>query len=329
MTEEKIIISASRTKDLVRVSPVRLAAVLSGEAPVRFGLGKNRTALPLDEVGALIIWTKDPAHMLTNSRLRRALSSFLDKTGGVIVLNLTVTGLAGTALEPGIPSPEDVRAAAAELIDRGRVDPELIILRYDPLIRVRTAGGDTIGNMSPDIFNPVLKLFSLLGVRRIKTSLVDTRYAHVPDRLGRAGLTFDLPGADDVKQLLVEMKSSCARVGARLDICCHPESLVSDDTAGCIDGFTINRALAHAGRPWRVTTRRHNDIGRQRRTCRCTYSRDIGYSAGFQTCFKNHGACLYCYSQKNTTGPVVAEAAGLVGTPNHHCPAAGAARPDE
>jgi hypothetical protein len=327
MNEEKLIISASRTKDLVRVSPGRLAAVLMGEAPVRFGLGKNRAALPLDDLGALVIWTKDPAHMLTDSRLRRALNSFLDRTGGVIVLNLTVTGLAETVLEPGIPVPETVRKTVADLIDCGLAAPELIILRYDPLIQVRTDGGHTIGNLSLDTFNRVLKLFSPLGVRRIKTSLVDIRYAHVPDRLGRTGLTVDLPGDTELDRLLDEMRSSARRAGARLDICCHPETGVSNNTAGCIDGFMINQALA--GRPWRVTTRRHNDIGRQRRTCRCSFSRDIGYSAGFQTCFKNHGACLYCYSQKNTTGLAITKAAELTGTLNRQRPGAGKSRPDD
>jgi hypothetical protein len=313
MNEEKLIISASRTKDLVRVSPGRLAAVLAGEAPVRYGLGKNRAALPLNDLGALVIWTKDPANMLADSRLRQALSGFLDRTGGVIVLNLTVTGLAGTALEPGLPAPETVRKTVAELIEGCLVAPELIILRYDPLIQVKTAGGKTIGNLSPDMFNRVLKLFSPLGIRRVKTSLADTGYAHIPNRLGRIGLATDLPGETALDRLLVEMRASSARAGARLDICCHPEPEVSSDTAGCIDGFMINQALARAGRSWRVTTRLHNDIGRQRRTCRCTYSRDIGYSTGFQTCFKNHGACLYCYSQKNITGPAITEAAGLTG----------------
>jgi hypothetical protein len=324
--EEKIVISASRSKDPVRVSPGRLAAILDGRAPVRFGLGESLTALPVDRAGALVIWTKDPAHALNHARLHRALRSFLDRTGGVIVLNLTVTGLGGTALEPGIPSPPEVRASIAGLIDHGLVDPELIILRYDPLIRVVSPGGGALGNMSLADFDSVLEMFGTLGVRRIKTSLIDTRYAHVPTRLGRAGFTVLTPADEEVMMLLAEMRSSCARFGARLDICCHPEEVVTADTVGCIDGSLINRALARAGRPWRVTTRLHNDIGRQRRTCRCTYSRDIGYSAGFQTCFKNDGACLYCYSQRNTDGPAMVEASRLAGLMR---PAAVDTRPGE
>jgi hypothetical protein len=311
MNQEKLVISASRTKDLVRVSPERLADVLTGDAPVRFGLGKSRAALPLDEAGALVVWTKDPSNMLIHERLNRALRLFLDRTGGVIVLNLTVTGLAGTALEPGLPAPVQVRDSTAALLGSGLTVPDLVILRYDPLILVKAGGGRKIGNISPAAFESIRSLFVPLGVKRYKTSLVDSHYQQVPERLWRAGLTIDLPGPDEIKRLLKEMYDACHRDDGRLDICCFPEQEVSSQTAGCVDGQMINRALSLAGVGWRVTTRLHNDIGRQRRTCRCTYSRDIGYSAGFQTCFKNHGACLYCYSQKNLTGPAVTEAAEL------------------
>jgi hypothetical protein len=303
--EEKIIISASRTKDLVRVSPGRLAEILRGQAPARFGLGRELQAISLDDTGALAVWTKDPTNMIIHPLLRETLEHFVKIHGGVILLNLTVTGLGGTLLEPGIPPAGRVLAATEALIDSAIVRPEGIILRYDPLIEVSLPGGSSLGNISMDVFEKILEDFSPTGLVRIKTSLADMRYAHVPRRMESLGIRIHLPGDDGIAAFYEAMQQKCAQYGMRLDACCSPPSLIGEGTSGCIDGRLINRLLEDSRSPWRVTTTHHNAIGRQRPLCKCTYSRDIGYSAGFQTCFKSHGACLYCYSQKNMKGAAI------------------------
>jgi hypothetical protein len=310
--EEKPVISASRTKDLVRVSPARLAEILRGDAPARFSLSPRLQHVPLERIGALAIWTKDPANMLHHPELREALERYVLSLRGAILLNLTVTGLGGTALEPGIPSADEVRATVEALIEGRLVCPEGIILRYDPLIRVWTPKGNQLGNISTECFESVLESFRALGVKRFKTSLVDDRYAHVPKRLASVGLSLDLPRQNGLALFYQEMDRLCAESGARLDICCHPESFVTEKTSGCIDGFLINRLLERSHAQWRVSTTLHNEIGRQRKTCRCTYSRDIGYSPGIATCFKSHGACIYCYSQRNLGGGPIELASALV-----------------
>ncbi len=303
--DEKPIISASRTKDLVRVSPNRMAEILRGQTPARFGLGRELHTISLESIGALAIWTKDPTNMMIHPPLRETLERYVKICGGVILLNLTVTGLGGTVLEPGIPTAGRILAATEALINSEIVRSEAIILRYDPLIEVSLPGGTSIGNISMDVFERIFESFRSISLLRIKTSLADMRYAHVPRRMDQLGIHVNLPDEKKITAFYRSMKRKCSQYGVRLDACCYPTALVGGETNGCIDGSMINRMLEDCRTPWRVTTSPHNAIGRQRPYCKCTYSRDIGYSAGFQTCFKNHGACLYCFSQKNMKGAAI------------------------
>lgn len=310
--DEKVVISASRTKDLVRVSPGRLAEILRGQTPVRFGLSRDLHTLTLKTIGALAIWTKDPTNMLTHPLLRETLERYCRINGGVILLNLTVTGLGGSVLEPAIPPASQVLAATEALIDSEIVHPDGIILRYDPLIEVSLPDGTSIGNISMDVFEPILVAGRSNEISRIKTSLVDVKYEHVPRRLENLGIQINLPDEKSIAAFYMAMGHKCRQHSVRLDACCTPQSLVGEDTSGCIDGHLINRLLEDGSGSWRVTNAFHNDVGRQRPLCKCTYSKDIGYSAGLETCFKNHGACLYCYSQKNTKGAAIELAQKLI-----------------
>jgi hypothetical protein len=310
--DEKIVISASRTKDLVRVSPGRLAEILRGQAPVRFGLGRDLHTLSLKTIGALAIWTKDPTNMLIHPLLRETLERYCRINDGVILLNLTVTGLGDSILEPAIPSANQVLAAMEALIDSEIVHPNGIILRYDPLIEVSSSDGTSIGNISMDVFEPILAAGCSNEITRIKTSLVDIKYEHVPRRLENLGIRINLPDEKSIEAFYMAMEHKCRQHGVRLDACCNPQSLAGEGTSGCIDGRLINQMLEDRSCSWRVTNTYHNDIGRQRPLCKCTYSKDIGYSAGLETCFKNHGACLYCYSQKNTKGAAIELAQKLI-----------------
>jgi hypothetical protein len=294
---EKTVISISRTKDLVRCAPGLLTRFLRGETPVRFARLPELHTLELDRVGALALWTKDPANLCSYEPLRDALTEFRSSYEGAILLNLTVTGLGGTVLEPGIPGFGEVAAALSRLLAADIAEPEAVILRYDPLIEVQTHRGP-VGNIDLGLFKQIAGAFASLGVRRIKISPADYSYAHIARRLARAGI--EPGGRDDAffRDFLDEMKSVCDGLSVRLDVCCHPIAMVTGETAGCIDGALLNGILAARKSSHRVTEEPHNSIGRQRKSCRCTYSRDIGYSPGIPGCFASGGACLYCYSQR-------------------------------
>ena len=97
--EEKMIISASRTRDLVRCAPGLLAQFVSGDRQVRFARTPSLHTLSPGEIGALALWTKDPTPLRTHAALSDTLTRYRREHGGAILLNLTVTGLGGTALE--------------------------------------------------------------------------------------------------------------------------------------------------------------------------------------------------------------------------------------
>lgn len=296
--EEKRVISASRTRDLVRCAPGLLAQFLSGRRPVRFVRTPSLHTLRPGDIGALALWTKDPAPLSTHTALRNALSRYRIENGGAILLNLTVTGLGGTVLEPGIPTDDAVARSARALIESGLLEAEAVILRYDPLIEVRTGSG-VAGNIDVALFRRTVRRFSDLGVRRIKVSCADYAYTHVARRLARYGIEPVIRSERELQSFIDEMLHVSRECGMRCDVCCNPASGVTDTTAGCIDGSLINALLERHGASWRVSERLHNDIGRQRPGCRCTWSTDIGYTPGIPSCFTTGGACLYCYSQRN------------------------------
>lgn len=312
--EEKTVISASRTKDLVRRSPELLARMLSGSAPVRIARASSLRRLSLEETGALVLWTKDPRNIAGHPDLSAALSRFGAGGRRIVILNLTVTGLGGSVLEPGIASPDTVAETTKTVIASGLVRPEAIILRYDPLISAE-ARRTPVGNMDPVMFGRIAGQFAEMGVRRIKVSYVDYRYAHVPRRLALCGIEPVERGEDSILAFIDDMARISAKLDMRLDVCCHPARCVNEETAGCVDGHMINRLLERHGSPYRVSVRLHNDVGRQRKTCRCTYSSDIGRSPGVPGCFSGDGACLYCYSQRNLRGPFFQRAARPAAAP--------------
>lgn len=296
--EEKIVISASRTRDLVRCAPGLLAQFVSGARPVRFVRTPALHALSPGRIGALALWTKDPAPLLSHAALGDVLASYRNEHAGAVLLNLTVTGLGGTALEPGIPPHDSILKSTGALIDSGLIEPEAVILRYDPLIAVRTADGP-LRNIDIGLFTGIARGFRRLGVERIKVSAVDYGYAHVSRRLARHGIEPRECDANAACAFVDEMNRVCAEMGMRVDVCCNPAARTNETTAGCIDGTLINAILEKRGAAHRVSIRPHNEIGRQRPGCRCTWSTDIGYSPGIPGCFTSDGACLYCYSQRN------------------------------
>lgn len=310
--KDRLLVSASRTRDMVRNSPDLLAAMLEGKAEVRFSLAGPVGRIDPAQVGAVALWTRDPVNMKNNPALKRALGRLVNDYGAVILLNLTVTGLAGTPLEPGMPDGETVRRAAAELIESQIISPRGIVLRYDPIIKVACGRGSVLGNASTVTFKRAIEGFLALGVERVKASLVHYGYRHVPKRLAACSLQPQPLAEDEAVQLFQQMASICSDWGVKFAVCCNPSILVSDQTYGCVDGRLINELLEERGSPARVTETLHNELGKQRPLCRCTYSLDIGHSPGVKSCFAGTSACLYCYSHRNGGGAVLARAKALL-----------------
>jgi hypothetical protein len=252
------VLSASRRTELLGHYPDAFAARLEQIGPAR--------------VHTVVIWTKDPRHLLSHQRLREALRGV-----GQVFLQWTVTGLGGTALEPAVPAAEAQCALLPEVV--GFLgDPRRLHWRYDPLIAARQ-GGERISNLELPRFRWLAETFSRQGVPAVHVSFV-TPYPKVRRRLEAAGLELDLPEAEARARLLAEMEEAAAARGLRLITCCEP----GRPMGRCIDGELLS-ALHPRGERCRTDRARG-----QRELCGCTASLDIGH---YLPC---PNRCLYCYA---------------------------------
>lgn len=256
------IISASRREDMVAHSPDRLAAIISGTAGGRFaGLNPSR-------IHSLVIWTRDFRNLLFHRPLKIASAQC-----GQVYVHLTVTGLAGSFLEPGCQKPEELMPYLDDLIDFVGT-PERICLRYDPLISVSIDGKITT-NMDIGIFERVASPFSVRKVPRVVTSIVSA----YPKAIARLQ---SVPGPDLVsgQAFIASLERAACKLGMTLDTCCFPPG-----SRGCIDAALLETLHPeHEAVP-------NGAIPSQRIGCRCCSSWDIGW---YRPC---PAGCLYCYAR--------------------------------
>jgi hypothetical protein len=268
MTERRAyrkVISASRRVDLAAFYPDYMVQRL--------------LEIGADNIHTLVIWTKNPQNMLLHSGLRKILKG-LDQ---VYVL-LTITGLGGTALEPGAPKTDQVFERLPEII-RLIGMPERLAIRYDPLIDVIHQGKERICNIDVGLFEQVLNCAHNLGIKRIITSYV-TVYQKVEKRLARNG--FEIvrhPLKDVIGSIRGQMMPLATKLGVELSTCVQPELT----TRGCIDGETLMGL-----HPSQERCSLAKDPS-QRDACHCTKSLDIGQ---WFSCYHN---CLYCYGNPGPT----------------------------
>lgn len=87
------------------------------------------------------------------------------------ILHITCTGFGGTEFEPGVPNFMKLYSQTKKLIEQG-YPVERIVLRIDPFIPLKE---------SFKKFKEVTELFYGLGIRRVRTSILDL-YGHVRER---------------------------------------------------------------------------------------------------------------------------------------------------
>lgn len=253
-----VVLSASRRTDLVGCYPDALRERLR-EFPPRL-------------VHTIVLWTKNPRNMLAPGELRETLGRY-----GQLYVHLTVTGLGGTALEPRIPAWREVAALVPALVDQVG-DPRRVCWRFDPVVRCETAGG-AIDNSG--LFAEIAGRMAAAGVTACTTSWVEP-YRKVVRRLAAKGLRLMPHSVQERDGQARSFEKTAAGLGMGLRYCC----VEGRSPAACIDGALLNRL--HPRGAVCSTARAKG----QRRLCRCTESRDIGWYS--QRCA--HG-CLYCYAE--------------------------------
>lgn len=320
-TKPLTIVSAGRTRDLAGWQPAHLAEVLAGKAPARCGPRSPAFFVDLHEVGAVVLWTKQPAALLESEKLERLLLGLRERKI-LVLLQLSVTGLGGSPLEPGIPGPFETAETLERILDRDLLSgPDCVKLRWDPvaeydlgLILSGLHRGQrlTLSNAMGDLFTPVFERFRRIGAVTWTSSVLDLKYRGASGRLKEAGIAVVDRDPECYRPFYALMERNVTAARGRFSICCSPplEPWVSGD--GCIDGEWINELRRrHFGADVpSVETVLHNvkRKGGQRPRCGCSYAVDISYSTGFRTCATQYevggagGCCLYCYSWHGRAG---------------------------
>lgn len=291
-TEEEwggAIASLGRLVD-VRNFPDTAAKLLMGESPAYRGLGtKAKKHLVPKMIPALVLWTKGPVEIFVEHVDMRQVLEMYDSHKAIIGIQLTVTGFGGTFLEPGIPSPEETAAGLDKVFKTGLVDPDAVLIRYDPLVRIKCPNESILSNATEKSFEKVVSLFGKLGVKNFSTKflLLSTmkpkKYSHVYERLIDAEL---IPmRIEDKSGIFKILKKVVDNFDANLKTCCVKVEQNIDDwfyDSGCLSGHRLTLVgKKRFGENWnRITTMKRPS----RPGCLCTWYWDLSVNKGFKRC---------------------------------------------
>jgi len=257
--------------------------------PARSPAAWDHLAQVLDRYGAPWIaqlWTKDVRGTLA---LGGSLIARLRDEGTTVTAQVTVTGLAGSVWEPGVP--QDVIPYLADLSD-ALGGPEHIAWRYDPIIpTVHTT--ERFARLAHEVAEQ--------GVRRGVINFVAApgRYHRVDHRLAPLleGWSAGMPGYDAAWREAIARAVTIVAAGEGISLACCAESSVLAGRvpglrpAACADGAWF---AGLSGRyPWtNGAVPAAPPRGRSRPGCGCIRYFDVGDYGGWSHCCR----CAYCYA---------------------------------
>lgn len=114
------------------------------------------------------LWTHSPKRFSGNSLLTSLLQD-LHERGIPVALQVTVTGLGGTIIEPGIETMDEAMQHLRFLIRSGLFGPDRICLRIDPLQSWKGQAG-ILTNLGR--IDPILEQAMEMEIRRARVSLI-------------------------------------------------------------------------------------------------------------------------------------------------------------
>ena len=227
---------------------------------------------------AVVFWSRHPAAFLPGGGLRDLVRREIANPH----LNLTLTGLGRSSIEPGSPATDEVLPLLPGLIEAFHGEPFRVRWRFDPLLA---------GRSSLDAFERIARVMGRLGVETCTFSFPAYRSlkGDLSPKFAKAGIVYWL---DEERGPFVKGLADIATMhGLRLLSCNQPGNLSLDprvEPAACISRVDLER-----GHPSRAPL---DALGRdrsQRSHCNCVESEDIGiYEA--DRCL---GGCAYCYSR--------------------------------
>ncbi len=229
-------------------------------------------------VHSVVLWSKDFSNLLRNTLGLRNLLSAYDQ----LYLHFTITGLGGTAIEPGVPPYRDALAQLPGLITLAG-DPRRVSVRFDPILFWEDNGE---GRSNIALFSEVAEAAAAQGIRDIRVSFAQW-YGKAVRRAAARRFRFMVSANEEQRSRALEMAEIAAARGLVLHACSQPilAGVPRVRPSACIDG-----ALLEKLHPRREPASRRKDRG-QRAACLCTESKDIGSYT--QAC---HHGCVYCYA---------------------------------
>jgi hypothetical protein len=263
-----LILSASRRTDLPGFHAVACAR------RIRERGARLRTRW----IHAVVFWSRHPAAFLPGGALHDLVRREISNPH----LNLTLTGLGRTSLEPGSPAVDEVLPLLPALIEAFHAEPFRIRWRFDPLLA---------GFSSLDAFERIAKEMGRLGVETCTFSF--PAYRSLKGDLAPAFAAAGIApwGEQDKQPFVTALADLAAARGLRLLSCNQPENLALDPRVG--PAACVSRSELERGHP---TLASLDTLGRdrsQRTHCNCVESEDLGR---YETdrCL---GGCVYCYSK--------------------------------
>lgn len=255
--DERIVISASRRTDLVSCYPDALLERLRAFEP--------------KTIHTIVLWTKNPRNLLTQSPLRSRLLQYRQ-----LYLHLTITGMGGGAFEPAIPPWKEVIGMVEPLIELTG-SPQRISWRFDPIIEVQR-GAEAYTNWEK--FPLIAEALRPWGIRDCRVSWVSP-YPKVIRRLGKHGWSLRVLDPEERKAKAEELIRMAQKLSFHLHFCAQEDLPLSR----CIDGSKLQEL-----HPDRSACSERKDR-KQRPLCGCSESVDIGSYA-----LRCRNGCLYCYA---------------------------------
>jgi hypothetical protein len=274
------VISASRRTDLVASFPEWLAAALRARRAVLIGPRGRTVEIDLSpgDVHTVVLWSKDLSNLLRNEHGLKDLLAAYDQ----VYLHFTITGLGGTAVEPGAPSTEQALAQLPGLAGFAG-DPRRVSVRFDPVV-FWSDGAEVRSNLSE--FPGIAAAAARIGVRDIRMSFAQW-YGKAKRRSVARRFPFVDPPDEAKREHGAALAGIAAAHGLMLHACSQP---LLAGVPGIVPSACIDAALLESLHPGHEPTSRRKDRS-QRPDCLCTESKDIGSYT--QVC--PHG-CVYCYA---------------------------------
>lgn len=275
MRTGKQVISASRRTDIpMRYSHWLAERLREGRVEVALPYGGRRVvSLKPEDVHTIVLWSKDLSKVLADiGGVRDALAGY-----DQIFCHFTITGLGGSALEPGVPPWEVAIEQLPGLIGLCG-GAQRIAVRFDPIVHWHDHGG--IKSNLP-LAEPIFKECSRWGITEIKIS-----FATLYSKVLRRGWAWHDPPPEEKLKIAAELLELADSLGLALHACSDPLlERAGIPPSRCIDGQLLSEL-----HPQRLPAPTGKARG-QRERCNCTVSVDIGSYV-----MRCPGGCLYCYA---------------------------------